>query len=58
MYLARSSSASSTSGFGGVREYFSMDSFISTRKSSCAFSERETPIRLNRSGSDPSWARL
>jgi hypothetical protein len=58
MYFARSRSASSTSGFGGVREYFWIDSFISARKSSCVLSEREMPIRLKRSGSEPSWARL
>src|SRR6478609_723470 len=54
----RPSRPSSTVGSGGRRENFSIAPLAIARNSSVGISRRATPIRLKRSGSAPSWARL
>src|SRR3954447_22102320 len=54
----RPSRPSSTVASVSRREYFSIALRARSRNSSSGISRRATPIRLKRSGSAPSWARL
>ena len=58
MYHMRSTSPSSTWSSGWRREWLLIDSRATSRNSSSVCSRRAAPIRLKRSGSAPSCARL